>query len=127
MQDGKKRGIPACHAIGFLVTHDQLLENLGRIGPSLFRGRIFGGRDILSNGQQPVVVVATGLDGGSRMHHTTRSFDVLGLAVELVAEAFDVVWSVDYDDGLLREYSLDCGVLKGTGILLQRRCGVYGA
>jgi hypothetical protein len=60
-------------------------------------------------------------------HHTAGRRHGLGLAVQLVPEALDVVHSIGDDDVVARQHALHGRIFLGTRILLSPRSVVDGA
>jgi hypothetical protein len=64
---------------------------------------------------------------GVQPYHTTRRLHRLGLTVELVPEALDIVQAVGNDDRVAVEQSLHRRHLRGTCILLRPGSTIGGA
>lgn len=116
LHNDEQRAVPPCHAVRLLVPEDQVLEVLLLVPP------IF-----VWIGQQSVVELATLVGVGAYVDDAARGGQGLGLAVQLVAEALDVVHPVGNDNVVARQHALDGRVLLGAGILLGPCCVVDGA
>ena len=123
VEDSEEGRVPTGHTIRLLVARDEIVKGSRRVRGVFFIVCCFLPLYLGRSGCSNPYIVPLPADGNRRrsMHDAASRAHGFGLAVELVAVAFDVVGGVDDDDGVAVKGSFHGGVLCCAGVFLVAR------